>query len=78
MKRNEMLSLWTRPTIGWSLTCEGYLENGYPRKYKVLDLAQEARIATDADKIGYSKKVDWVFIASLILIVMVLMALLAG
>ena len=44
----------------------------------MLEAAQEARIATDADRIGYSKKVDWVFFASLILIVMTLMALLAG
>ena len=42
MKKQSMLSFWTRPTINWSLTCEG--DN---RREKVLEVAGEARFATD-------------------------------
>ena len=46
-KQNEMLSFWTRPTIGWSLTCE---EGN--RKEKVLWVAKETLDATDINEIG--------------------------
>ena len=39
-----MLSFWTRPTINWSLTCEGG-----NRREKVLEVAEEARFATDTN-----------------------------
>ena len=36
-KKEELLSFWTRPTIQWSLTCEGG-----DRRQQILALAGEA------------------------------------
>ena len=72
-KKEELLSFWTRPTIQWSLTCEGG-----DRRQQVLELAAQAREATAQEKLRHSKNVDYIFICALVLIPFGLFAVCAG